>query len=98
MQEEFPDLLTLNGKQVVIKIVHIKSFKSTIQARSATRVNGPICLLGDRLDMPSSMYDAMGEMTGVAVVFFWVTTPSTHYQGAVVLRKWLFIYVCIVKQ
>ena len=27
-----------------------------------------------------------------SVVFFWMKTSSTHYQGAVLLTNWLFVY------
>ena len=53
----------------------------------------PICLVDNGLDMLSSICDSMQAITCVSVVFFWVKTPSTHYQGAVLLIQWLFVFV-----
>ena len=55
------------------------------------------CLLDDGLDMPSSIYDAIRVITRVSVWFFWLRI-STHYPGADLLTKWLFVYVFIHKQ
>ena len=40
-----------------------------------------MCLVGDGLDMPSSIYDSVRAIKRVSVVFFWVKI-STCYQGA----------------
>ena len=42
----------------------------------------PICIVDDGLDMPWSIYDSIGAIKHVSVVFFCVKTSSTHYQGA----------------
>ena len=47
----------------------------------------PIVLVDDGLDMPSSIYDSIKAITHGSVVFFWVKTASTHYQGAVFVEK-----------
>ena len=38
-------------------------------------------------------------MKYVSVVFFWVTTSSTHYQFAILLTKWRLVgWLCIYPQ
>ena len=43
------------------------------------------------LDMPSSIYDSIRAIQRVSVVSSFVKTWSTHFQGAVSLRKWAFV-------
>ena len=57
-----------------------------------------ICLIDDGWDIPSWICDSIRAIKHVLVMFFWVKTSSTHYEGAVLLTKWLFIYVLIHKQ
>ena len=39
----------------------------------------------------SSIHDSIREIKHLSVVFFWVKTSSTDYQGAVLLPKWLAV-------
>ena len=74
------------------------SLKGNIMVKSATILYEPICLVGDSLDMPLSIYDAIKVIKHVSAVFFWANILPTHYQGAVLLTKCLIVYICICKQ
>ena len=50
------------------------------------------CLVDDGLAMTSHICDLVKAIIHVSVVFFLVKTPSTHYQGSVLLTKRL---VCL---
>ena len=67
-----------------------------LAASNQLKLNLPICLVDDGLDMPSSIYNTRA-ITRVSVVIVWVKT-STHYQGEVLLTSWLFVYIFIHKQ
>ena len=72
----------------------IRRLKGTIPANSS-KLYLPIFLVDDVLDMPSGIYDSIWD---VLLLFVWVKTLSTHYQGAVLLTKSLFVYIFIHTQ
>ena len=72
-------------------------FKVTILAKpAAAKSVFLICLVDEGLDMLSNIYDSIKAIKCILVVL-WLKT-STHYQGAVLLTKWHFVYIFICKQ
>ena len=61
--------------------------------KNQLKLDFSICLLDDGLNIPSSISDSIRVIKYVSVVFCWVKTAPKHNQGAVLLMKWLFVFI-----
>ena len=72
---------------------YLLSDKNLRVAKNHKKFDFPICFIDDGLNIPSSISDSTRVIKCVSGVFCWVKTAPTHNQGAVLLMKWLLVYI-----